>query len=285
MLDQYSILLETKLHRPRLPHTLVVRTRLVEWLNDSIHYRLTLVCAPAGFGKTTLVSTWLESMGGSQSGAEASLPAAWLSLDENDSDLNLFLGYFIAALRTIYKEVCAKTLALLQAQRHPPLAVLYATFINELEKLPGECILVLDDYHTLRGMEVHGLLSELARHWPKPLHLVLISRISPPIPLTSLRARGKISEIYGQDLRFKPEETAAYLSQTQIAPLSQPALHLLEERFEGWPAGCIWLPFLCVRQAARKPFYRLYPARTPTLPDTSGMRCWLIRFRRSKHFC
>ena len=120
MLDQYPILLQTKLHRPRLPHNLVVRTRLVEWLNHSIHYRLTLVCAPAGFGKTTLVSTWLERMGGSQSGAEASFPAAWLSLDENDSDLNLFLGYFIAALRTIYKEACAKTLALLQAQQQPP---------------------------------------------------------------------------------------------------------------------------------------------------------------------
>ena len=154
---------------------------------------------------------------GSQSGAEASFPAAWLSLDENDSDLNLFLGYFIAALRTIFKEACAETLALLQAQQQPPQAVLYATFSNELEKLPGECILVLDDYHTLHGMEVHSLLSELARHWPKPLHLVLISRISPPIPLTSLRARGKISEIHGQDLRFTPEETATYLSQTQIA--------------------------------------------------------------------
>ena len=97
-------------------------------------------------------------------------------------------------------------------------------------------------------MEVHGLLSELARHWPKPLHLVLISRISPPIPLTSLRARGKISEIHGQDLRFTPEETAAYLSQTQFALLSQPALHLLEERFEGWPAG-LHLAALSLRSA------------------------------------
>ena len=248
MLDQDPILLQTKLHRPRLPHNLVVRSRLVEWLNHTIHYRLTLVCAPAGFGKTTLVSTWLERMGGDQPGAEASFPAAWLSLDENDSDLNLFLGYFIAALGTIFKEACAETLALLHAQQHPPLAVIYATFINDLEKLPGECILVLDDYHTLRGIEVHGLLSELARHWPKPLHLVLISRISPPIPLTSLRARGKISEIYGQDLRFKPEETATYLSQTRIAHLSQPAQHLLEERFEGWPAG-LHLATLSLRSA------------------------------------
>ena len=176
------------------------------------------------------------------------MPSAWLSLDENDSDLNLFLRYFIAALRTIFNEACEETLALLQARQQPPEAVLYTTFSNELEELPGEFILVLDDYHTIHGVEVHNLLSELARHWPKPLHLVLISRISPPIPLASLRAKGMISEIRTQDLRFTPEETAAYLSQAQFALLSQNALPLLEERFEGWPAG-LHLAALSLRSA------------------------------------
>ena len=123
------------------------------------------------------------------------LPSAWLSLDEKDSDLNLFLRYFIAALRTVFSQACADTLALLQARQPAPQAVLYTTFSNELAALPGEAILVLDDYHAIRGEEVHGLLRELARHWPQPLHLVLISRIDPPIPLTGLRAKGMISEI------------------------------------------------------------------------------------------
>ena len=150
-----------------------------------------------------------------------SLPSAWLSLDENDSDLNLFLRYFIAALRTIFNEACEETLALVKARQQPPQAVLYATFSNDLEKLPGECILVLDDYHTIHGEEVHNLLGELVRHWPKPLHLVLISRLSPPISLDSLRAKGMISEIRTRDLRFTTEETAAYLSKTQFALMSQ----------------------------------------------------------------
>ena len=130
-----------------------------------------------------------------------------------------------------------ETLALLQARQQIPQAVLFTTFSNELEELPGEAILVLDDYHTIHGMEVHNLLSELARHWPKPLHLVLISRISPPIPLDNLRAKGMLHEIRTQDLRFTPEETADYLSRTQFALMGHSALPLLEERFEGWPAG------------------------------------------------
>jgi LuxR family maltose regulon positive regulatory protein len=243
-----QILIQTKLHRPRLPKDLVTRTRLVELLNNSIDRPLILVCAPAGFGKTTLVSNWLRLMGDDQAAALASLPAAWLSLDENDSDLNLFLRYFIAALRTIFSEACESTLTLLQAQQQAPEEILYAKFINELEELPGEVILVLDDYQTIRGADVHNLLGELVRHMPSPLHLVLVSRLSPPIPLSNLRAKGNLSEIRTRDLRFTSEETAAYLRQSQIAPMSQKALPLLEERFEGWPAG-LHLAALSLRSA------------------------------------
>jgi LuxR family maltose regulon positive regulatory protein len=237
MPDQDQILLHTKLHRPRVPRDLVERARLVDWLDNGIDHPLTLICAPAGYGKTTLVSTWLERMAAGPGEKTTSLPSAWLSLDENDSDLNLFLRYFIAALRTIFNEACSDTLALLQAQGRLPQAVLYATFSNELEELPGEAILVLDDYHAIQGTDVHNLLGELARHWPKPLHLVLISRIDPPLPLTSLRAKRRIHEIRTQDLRFTTEETAAYLIQSKLPLLSQPTLHILEQRFEGWPAG------------------------------------------------
>ncbi len=246
MSDPDQILLQTKLHQPRLPRDLVLRSRLLELLNKGVDRQLTLVCAPAGFGKTTLVGTWLEQMAADK--GSGGLPSAWLSLDENDSDINFFLRYFINALRTIFTVACPETLGLLQAQRQPPQAVLNTTFINELDELPGEFILVLDDYHTIHNAAVHNLLSELTLHWPKSLHLVLISRISPPIPLDSYRARGMLNEIRTRDLRFTREETAAYVSKSQFALMTQYILPLLEERFEGWPAG-LHLVALSVRSA------------------------------------
>ncbi len=230
-------LLQTKMNRPPITRGLIDRPRLFEQLSRGAEHPLTLICAPAGYGKTTLVCTWLEHMAAGQGEQAAPLPSAWLSLDEDESDLNLFLRYFIAALRTVFVEACDQTLMLLQAGQQPPQAVLDTMFCNDLEKLPSEVILVLDDYQFIHGKAVHKLLGELARHWPKPLHLVLISRIEPPLPLTSLRAKSRISEIRTQDLRFTAEETVAYLSQMQFAPVSQDALPLLEERFEGWPAG------------------------------------------------
>ena len=125
MPDQDQILLQTKLHRPPISKGLVARPHLLEQLNSSIIHPISLVCAPAGFGKTTLVCTWLEQMAASQGEKGSALPSAWLSLDEKDSDLNLFMHYFIAALRTIFKDACAGTLDLLQARELPPLPVLY----------------------------------------------------------------------------------------------------------------------------------------------------------------
>ena len=248
MPDPNPILLQTKLHQPRLPQDLFMRARLVELLNHDIDRPLILVCAPAGFGKTTLVSNWLRLMHADQTEASANLPAAWLSLDENDSDLTIFLRYFIAALRTIFKDACEETLGLNPAAAASPNKVIYATLSNELETLSGECVLVLDRFHTIQGEEVHNLLTELVRHWPGPLHMVLISRISPPIALSAFRARGMLSEIRTRDLRFTPEETAAYLSKTQFALMGKSALPMLEERFEGWPAG-LHLAALSMRSA------------------------------------
>ncbi len=148
----------------------------------------------------------------------------------------------------IFPEACEETLALLQARRQPPVTLLYTMLSNEIEKLPGEAILVLDDYHTIHSMEVHNLLVEWTRHWPKPLHLVLISRISPPIPLAGLRAKRVVIEIRTRDLRFTPDETVNYLTHEQFSPVIQNAITLLEERFEGWPAG-LHLAALSLRNA------------------------------------
>jgi LuxR family maltose regulon positive regulatory protein len=248
MPDQSQILLQTKLHRPPITRGLVERPHLLEQLNTGIHCPLTLVVASAGFGKTTLVSTWLEHITAGRKESAASLPAAWLSLDVEDSDLNVFLRYFVAALRTIFANACEETLILLQAVQQPPLEVLFATLSNEMEQLSEDFIFVLDDFHNIRGEEVNGLLNVLARHWPKPLHMVLISRVSPPLPLSNLRAKGMISEIRTRDLRFTLEETTAFLNQAQVAHLSQDALPLLDERFEGWPAG-LHLAALSLRSA------------------------------------
>jgi LuxR family transcriptional regulator, maltose regulon positive regulatory protein len=214
MSDQDTILLQTKLRQPTITKGMIDRPRLFEQLRSGIDHPLTLICAPAGYGKTTLVCTWLTRKAAGQGEQATSLPSAWLSLDKDDSNLNRFLRYFIAALRTIFADACAKTLALLQAGQPPPDAILRTMLLNELEELPGEAILVLDDYQFIHGKAVHTLLVELARHWPIPLHLVLISRIDPPLPLTSLRAKGSIREIRTQDLRFSPQETVAYLDQT-----------------------------------------------------------------------
>jgi ATP/maltotriose-dependent transcriptional regulator MalT len=237
MSDQDQILLQTKLHRPLIPRGLIDRPRLFEQLNNVIDYPMTLICAAAGYGKTTLVCSWLNHIADGRSGVLSSLPSAWLSLDEEESDFSLFLRYFIAALRTIFSNACEETLKLLQASQQPPQAVFYTTLCNDLDNLPGDVILVMDDYQFIRGKEVHDLLGELVRHWPKPLHLVLISRIDPPLPLTRLRAKKLILEIRTQDLRFSPQETTSYLDQAQFFHLNKRTLDLVNERFEGWPAG------------------------------------------------
>ena len=237
MPDQDPILLQTKLNRPRLLTGLLQRNSLLDMLNKNIENPLILVCAPAGFGKTTLIGTWLEQMSASDHKNSSSLPSTWLSLDENDSDLYLFLKYFIAAIRVIIKDACEETLSLLSSPQKIPYEVLFSTFSNDLENIPREFILVLDDYHTIHSKEVHDLFNSLVLHWPQPLHLVLITRISPPLSLTYLRGKGLICEIRSRDLRFTRDETASYLRSTIPSSIHQDSLNLLDARFEGWPAG------------------------------------------------
>jgi ATP/maltotriose-dependent transcriptional regulator MalT len=160
---------------------------------------------------------------------------------------------------------CEETLALLQARQPPSREVVYATLSSELGGLPREFILVLDDYHTLRGVEVHNLLGELMCRRPRSLHLVLISCLGLPMPLDSLRAKGLIGEIRTRELQFTLEETAAYLSKAQFALMGQSALPLLEERFEGWPAGRT----ACAQSA------RIWPGNRPFIP--TAIFCMLQR--------
>ena len=186
---QIAELLRTKLQRPGVTRDLIPRPRLIERLNQAVSVPLTLVCAPAGFGKSTLASSWIEGMAAGGSGVMPRLPAAWLSLDESDSDLILFLRYFIAALHTIVPGACARSAEMIEAPQQPSTEVLFATLSNEIALLPDH-LLVLDDYYAIQGEDVHEFLNFLVRHWPPPLHLVLISRHNPPLPLARLPRQG-----------------------------------------------------------------------------------------------
>jgi LuxR family transcriptional regulator, maltose regulon positive regulatory protein len=241
-------LLDTKLQRPRIPPHYVPRSRLIERLDQGAQQPLTLVCAAAGYGKTTLVSSWIEGFAAGTGAATTPLPVAWISLDERDSDLGLFLRYFIAALRTIFPNACAATSNLVRAPRQPSFDLLCTTLSNELAHLPQDFILVLDDHHAIGGTAVPDFLHELARHWPQPLHLVLISRHVPALSLAALRAKGQLTEIRTADLRFTPDETAAFLAQSLRTPLSKSTVELLERQSEGWIAA-LQLAALYLREA------------------------------------
>jgi LuxR family maltose regulon positive regulatory protein len=184
--------------------------------------------APAGFGKTTLVSSWLEA---------CDCPSAWLSLDENDDDLDLFLTYLLAAIRSMFPDACHDTQAMLKAATLPPASVIAGTLINELDQIEDPFILVLDDYYLIQNMAVHDLLSELLRHPPRALHLVLASRSDPLLPLTTLRARSQVTELRAPELRFTRVETAAFLEQQLGTPADDRTVDALMEQFEGWVTG------------------------------------------------
>jgi LuxR family transcriptional regulator, maltose regulon positive regulatory protein len=227
-----TYILTTKLSWSTTSDGLVPRPRLMRLLDAGLQRALTLIIAPAGFGKTTLVSAWLESRAPQGRGNDP--PAAWLSLDESDSDLDSFLRYVVAALRTIFPDACPQTLGLLNALQRPSTDLFFTTLSNEIAHLPGRFILALDDFHNLHNPVVSDLLARWGRHWPAPLHLVILSRTQPPLPLADLRARGQVTELRARDLRFSPAEAEAYLRPVLTALLDDQAIQLLQQRMEGW---------------------------------------------------
>jgi LuxR family maltose regulon positive regulatory protein len=221
-------LLATKLFVPQLRPNRVERPRLVTRLNQGLGGKLTLVSAPAGFGKTTLVADWLRQLDRS---------FAWLSLDERDNEPVHFLAYLGVALERIHDDWGRLVeMALLAPQPPAPQAVV-ATLINEMIAAGQELVLALDDYHTISHPAIHETLSFLLEHLPPTLHLVLVTRADPPLPLARLRARGHLSEIRAGDLRFTAEEAAAFLNQVMGLDLAPQQIATLDARTEGWIAG------------------------------------------------
>ncbi len=207
---------------------MVSRPRLVERLNEGLHGKLTLISAPAGFGKTTLVSEWL---------AGRVRPVAWLSLDAEDSDLTRFLTYLVAALQTIAPNLGAGVLDTLQSPQPPSTTTLLTALLNEIAALPDALILVLDDYHAVDSSAVDQALTFLLEHLPPQLHLVITTREDPQLPLARLRAQSHMTELRAAELRFTPAEAAGFLSQVMGLQLAAEEVTVLEERTEGWIAG------------------------------------------------
>jgi LuxR family maltose regulon positive regulatory protein len=189
---------------------------------------LTLVSAPAGFGKTTLIGEWVAGCG---------LPAAWLSLDEGDSDPARFLAYLVAALQTVAANIGGGVLGALLSPRPPPMESTLTALLNEIVTVEDDFVLILDDYHVVDAQPVDDALTFLLEHLPPRMHLIIATREDPQLPLARLRARGQLNELRAADLRFASSEAAEFLNQVMGLNLSAKDIAALETRTEGWIAG------------------------------------------------
>lgn len=221
-------ILVTKLYIPPPRARRVLRPRLLGYLNTSLDRKLSLVSAPAGFGKTTLVSDWV---------AACERPVAWLSLDEGDGDPTRFLIYLVAALQTVASEVGEGVLGALQSPRPPPIEGVLTALLNDTTAVSHAFSLVLDDYHLVDSKAVNHALAFLLEHLPPQLHLVITTREDPALPLARLRARGQLVELRAAELRFTPAEAAEFLGDVMGLDLSADEIAQLEARTEGWIAG------------------------------------------------
>jgi LuxR family maltose regulon positive regulatory protein len=221
-------LLSTKLYIPPPQPNLVARPHLVERLTAGLNRKLTLISAPAGFGKTTLLSEWVA-------GRRRSV--AWLSLDQGDNDPVRFMAYVVAALQTVEGHIGQGVASMLQLPQLPPAESILTVLINEVALAPKDSILILDDYHAIEAQPIHEALAFLLDHLPPQMHLILSSRADPPWPLARLRARREMSELRANDLRFTLQEAAVFLNEAMTLDLSAKDVATLEARTEGWIVG------------------------------------------------
>jgi LuxR family maltose regulon positive regulatory protein len=277
-------LLATKLYIPPVRPELVTRPRLVERLNAGLFgpnaslsegrglqkglrfaRKLTLISAPAGFGKTTLLSEWVADFGLTPAGGkpeskvqdqESKIRVAWLSLDAGDNDPVRFLAYVIAAFQTIEEGVGRGALGALQspgfakANTPSPMEELLTALINQINAIPDGLILVLDDYHLVTAQSIHDALAFLLDHLPANLHLVIATRADPPLPVARLRGRGELTELRQPDLRFTPEEVTEFLNRAMGLELLADDVAALASRTEGWIAGLQMAALAMQRQDA-----------------------------------
>jgi LuxR family maltose regulon positive regulatory protein len=221
-------IIATKLYTPPSRLGVVSRPRLIEQLDRGLHCKLTLISASAGFGKTTLVSEWL---------ADCEYPAAWLSLDDGDNDLARFLTYLFAALQTMEVNIGEGVFTSLHSPQPPAIESILTAVLNEISIVANDFILILDDYHVIDAPQIDHALTFLLEHMPLQMHLVIITREDPNVPLSRMRVRNQLSELRVADLRFTSNEAADFFTQVMGLNLSLEDIALLETRTEGWIAG------------------------------------------------
>jgi len=220
-------LLKTKLYIPRPRSKRVPRPRLIDRLNEGLDKKLTLISAPAGFGKTSILSEWI---------LQSPRCVTWLSLDESDNDPVQFWMYFIRSLQTLSPNIGKQTFSFLNSQQLSTEAIL-TNLINSIADFPDNFAMVLDDYHQITNQETHKALAYLVDHQPRNMHLIIPSRADPFLPIARLRARNEVNELRAEDLRFNLEETMDFLKDVWGMDLSEEQLSALEQRTEGWIAG------------------------------------------------
>src|SRR5215210_1259539 len=240
----YPLLL-TKLSVPSVRASLVPRPRLGERTEEGTDRKLTLVSAPAGFGKTTLLSAWTSDISSGRF-------VAWLSLDAADNDPARFWRYFVTAVDRLQPGSGETALALLGSLQAPPIETILTTLLNDLADLEADAVLVLDDYHLIESRAIHEALTFLIEHLPARMHLIISTRADPPLPLARLRVRGELNELRAEDLRFTSEEAATFLDQVMGLKLSTEEIAELETRTEGWIAG-LQMAALAMRDHADVP--------------------------------
>jgi len=225
-----TTLLSTKLFIPQVRRGTVPRPRLVEKLKTALSSSLTLISAPAGFGKTTVISEWIH-------GSRPPIPTAWLSVEESENDPVSFWEYFIAALRTLHPGAGETSLRLLRSSQPVPIQTTLSLLINDIAAIGGDRILVLDDYHFIRATTVHRGVEFFVDHMPPGIHLVIATRVDPPLPLPRFRGKGVISEIRTDDLRLTLEEATDLLSILGAPHLPAEGIKALNTKTEGWAVG------------------------------------------------
>jgi len=227
-------LIQTKLFAPLVPPELVSRPRLIELFEAGIHRKLTLVSAPAGFGKTTLLAEWYHQHHERSQDRRA---VVWVSLDKDDDEPSHYWTYFIAALQTIHPELGHSEMAMIQIPQPPPIETCLTSLINEITKRADPFVIILDDYHMIENKAIHRAMTFLLEHMPAQMHMVIASRVDPPLPLALLRGRNQLNELRAADLRFTYDEAEDFFNRVMKLGLSKSGVKALENRTEGWVAS------------------------------------------------